>query len=164
MAVTMASSAITVPVPEQSWPLTLRIGYRFVFCWWVLYLVPFPFGGHPGRLLPAAWYDQLWYKLVPGAGRTFCICARPSQPSRMAAAIPTDGLRIYVRYVQFHIAGPSPVQPAPPQGAHRRQGQKPEQAGLKLSARQVQLQAVPMTSFLLANRGFHWINERPVFQ
>lgn len=64
----MATCTAEISSGAPAWPWALRLGFRFAFCWWVLYLLPFPFGSYPGRILPLPEYDHLWYRFVPWVG------------------------------------------------------------------------------------------------
>lgn len=67
------------------WPLWLRIVFRFVFCYWVLYNLPFPLNlsaGIGGGLFPGAGYlisGYTWmvHKFVPWVGAHILHLSRP---------------------------------------------------------------------------------------
>lgn len=67
------------------WPLWLRIVFRFVFCYWVLYNLPFPLNlsaGIGGGLFPGAGYliegyTWVWHKFVPWVGAHILHLSRP---------------------------------------------------------------------------------------
>jgi uncharacterized membrane protein YphA (DoxX/SURF4 family) len=83
---TLEMSARAAAAPESAidasgfsaapWPLWLRIIFRFVFSYWVLYNLPFPLNmsaGIGGSLIPGAsyligGYDRLWHAFVPWVG------------------------------------------------------------------------------------------------
>ena len=64
-------------IRSSVWSLAQRIGFRFVFCYFVLYIFPFPFGGYPGRVLPFDFYDKMWYALVPWMARYILRLSKP---------------------------------------------------------------------------------------
>lgn len=49
----------------SAWSFAHRVVFRFVFCYFVLYILPFPLGSYPGRILPLPAYDKMWYAVVP---------------------------------------------------------------------------------------------------
>lgn len=49
----------------SAWSFAHRVVFRFVFCYFVLYILPFPLGSYPGRILPLPGYDKMWYAAVP---------------------------------------------------------------------------------------------------
>lgn len=51
------------PSHPSGWSAVHRLGFRFVFCWIVLCVFPFPFNTFPGSLYQGTRYDELW--LVP---------------------------------------------------------------------------------------------------
>lgn len=51
------------------WHAAHRVIFRFVFCYLVLYIFPFPFGSYPGSLVAFSGYDKMWYAIVPWVGR-----------------------------------------------------------------------------------------------
>lgn len=74
---TMPESAMnTSGFSSAPWPLWLRIVFRFVFSYWVLYNLPFPLNvsaGIGGSLFPGAsylvnGYERLWQAFVPWVG------------------------------------------------------------------------------------------------
>lgn len=62
-------TAVGTEVHASRWSVAHRLAFRFVFCYLVLYISPFPFGSYPGSLAPFSAYDKLWYALVPWTGR-----------------------------------------------------------------------------------------------
>jgi uncharacterized membrane protein YphA (DoxX/SURF4 family) len=76
---TIAEQRTQTDAPEFSqapWPLWLRIVFRFVFSYWVLYNLPFPlnripgFGDNyfPGVAYLIEGYERLWHVFVPWVG------------------------------------------------------------------------------------------------
>ena len=54
---------------SPEWHPAARVGFRFVFSYLVLYILPFPVGGVPYTDALAAPYTRLWDALVPWVGR-----------------------------------------------------------------------------------------------
>lgn len=69
-AVALPANQLQARTPREQWNLATRIGFRFAFCYWVLYCLP-----ENGRvsltgLIPGAYYINrpyvwLWHKLTP---------------------------------------------------------------------------------------------------
>ena len=64
-------------IRSSVWSVAQRIGFRFVFCYFILYIFPFPFGSYPGRVLPFNIYDKMWYALVPWMARHILRLSKP---------------------------------------------------------------------------------------
>ena len=70
--------------PEFStapWPLWLRIVFRFVFSFLVLYILPFPLStiseAFPRTSYLVRWYRQMWHALVPWVGAHILHLSKP---------------------------------------------------------------------------------------
>ena len=70
---------IPTPVlePAASWNAALRIGFRFAFCYFVLYSFPFPLGVIPYTEKPGEWYELGWHKVVPWVAQHWLRLAQP---------------------------------------------------------------------------------------
>lgn len=53
----------------SAWSFAHRVVFRFVFCYLILYIFPFPFGENPGSVWQFPAYGKMWYALVPWAGK-----------------------------------------------------------------------------------------------
>jgi uncharacterized membrane protein YphA (DoxX/SURF4 family) len=62
---------------QAEWSASLRIAFRFVFVYLVLYNFPFPIGFLPYTNYPAQEYVDLWHKIVPWVGRHVLHLAKP---------------------------------------------------------------------------------------
>jgi hypothetical protein len=62
--------AVETPVtaPQSRWAAATKLGFRFAFCYFLLYCVPFPLGTLPYTEKPAEWYEALWHQVVPWFG------------------------------------------------------------------------------------------------
>jgi uncharacterized membrane protein YphA (DoxX/SURF4 family) len=58
----------TAEAPNAIWRWTTRQAFRFVFLYFVLYNLPFPFGWIPGTEAIAELYTALWHRVVPWVG------------------------------------------------------------------------------------------------
>src|ERR1051326_2811797 len=62
-------AALIPPVePQQNQPLWsagLKVAFRFVCSYLVLFCFPFPLGNLPYTGKPAEWYEFVWHKVVP---------------------------------------------------------------------------------------------------
>ncbi len=67
----------SMTAPQPRWAAATKLGFRFAFCYFVLFCLPFPLGALPYTDKPAGWYDAFWMKLVPWVGK---YCLRLAQP------------------------------------------------------------------------------------
>ena len=56
--------------PAHPWSPALRVAFRFVCCYWVLYAMPESgrvsvFGAIPGSTFVTRYYQQMWHAIVP---------------------------------------------------------------------------------------------------
>jgi hypothetical protein len=65
------------PEAPPCWAMATKAGFRFAFCYFVLYSLPFPFGSLPFTGKPAEWYEFLLNKLVPWTARHVLRIAQP---------------------------------------------------------------------------------------
>lgn len=64
------AASLSEPVlGEERWSLVQRVGFRFFFVYFVLYVLPFPCGYVLWADKPAEWYEGFWYAVVPWVGR-----------------------------------------------------------------------------------------------
>lgn len=73
----LQTAAAEPQIRASVWSVAQRAGFRFVFCYFVLYIFPFPFGGYPGRVLSFDLYDKMWYSLVPWMARHILRLSKP---------------------------------------------------------------------------------------
>jgi hypothetical protein len=64
-------SASSLAETQTRWNLATRIGFRFAFCYLVLYNFPFPIDWIPFLSPVSQIYHRLWLAIVNAAGRTF---------------------------------------------------------------------------------------------
>jgi hypothetical protein len=67
----------SMTVPQPGWAAATKLGFRFAFCYFLLYCVPFPLGTLPYTEKPAEWYEALWQKVVPWVGQHLLHLAQP---------------------------------------------------------------------------------------
>lgn len=63
------SGTAEVESKTSAWSFAHRVVFRFVFCYLVVYIFPFPFGDNPGSVWRFFVYDKMWYALVPWVGK-----------------------------------------------------------------------------------------------
>lgn len=56
--------------PTGPWPLPGRIGFRWLFTYFVLYQIPFPLSALPVLGVTEVWWTKLWNAPLPWIGRT----------------------------------------------------------------------------------------------
>lgn len=72
------AAAITGAWEERkAWPMAGRIGFRFVFCYLVLFNLPFPLGSMPGRVVGLGWYSAFWHRVAVWTGAKVLHLAHP---------------------------------------------------------------------------------------
>jgi hypothetical protein len=71
--------ALSAPAAEKPahWNAALQFGFRFAFCYFVLYCFPFPVGALPYTEKPAEWYELGWHKAVPWVAQHWLHLAQP---------------------------------------------------------------------------------------
>lgn len=65
------------PETPVQWSTTLKIAFRFAFCYFGLYCFPFPFGALPYTDKPNEWYEAIWHKVVPWFAQHVLHLAQP---------------------------------------------------------------------------------------
>jgi len=73
----MLAREVMANAADRGWPPATRIGFRFLFCYVLLYLAPFPAGFVPGTGWIAAPYNRLWEVIVPWVGEHILRLPRP---------------------------------------------------------------------------------------
>ena len=68
---------ISSPDTPVQWSTTLKIAFRFAFCYFGLYCLPFPFGALPYTDKPSEWYEAVWHKVVPWFAQHILHLAQP---------------------------------------------------------------------------------------
>lgn len=53
---------------ENTWRASTRVAFRFVFCYFILYIFPGPVGSLPSGTLHNEAYRQMWHRIVPWVG------------------------------------------------------------------------------------------------
>lgn len=71
------SSSLAVTNAPARWSTALRIAFRFAFCYFGLYCLPFPIGALPFTDKPAEIYESLWHKVVPWSAKHILRLAQP---------------------------------------------------------------------------------------
>jgi hypothetical protein len=82
------------------WSAAAKIGFRFAFCYLVLYNLPFPFGSLPYTGKPGEWYEFLINKIVPWTARHIL---RISQPVTAVFTDSGDTTYEYVKTFSFLV-------------------------------------------------------------
>ena len=86
--------------PPARWNAALRFGFRFTFCYFILFFFPFPLGSIPYIEKVADWIELLWHKVVPWTAQHIL---RLSQPITIFTNGSGDTTYDYVKIFCFLI-------------------------------------------------------------